>query len=137
MSFVISAAACHLLHNVPTPMFWVLHQNSSNDFEPTLIVDMAAAKIVVASSLSFTALSLSKLAPIFCLYTKLDTTSQSKKQNPIDMCKSNICLSFSSKLSYSCHFLSLFVVKRMKINPLYSVSCYRHAQIEVALGLIL
>ena len=102
---------------------------------------MAAAKIVVASSPSFTALS--KARPNFCLYTKLATTSQSKKQNPIDMCKSKqgLCLSFSSKivyiLSYSCHFLSLFVVKRTKINPLYSVSFYHHAQTEVALGLIL
>lgn len=99
---------------------------------------MAAAKIVVASSPT----ALSKARPDFCLYTKLDTTSQSKKQNPIDMqveARSLPHLFFQIVyiLSYSCHFLSLFVVKRTKINPLYSVSFYHHAQTEVALGLIL
>ena len=70
---------------------------------------MGAVKIVVASSPSFTALS--KLS-------SPNLTEVFNQKNPIDVCKSKQDLFFQIvyKLSYSCHYLSPCLVKRMKIN---------------------
>ena len=80
----------------------------------------------------------------FCLYTKLDSTPQSKE--PIDTCKAKSIftqppfLSIYLLLPFSCHSLSLLVVKKDENKPsvfclitFSLISLFGHKQLHVAL----